>query len=62
MACKSVCRLMRQAYNKSGCKYCIVIAQKIPTTTTINAPVVITIGTGTADNSHAIIKYRLNCD
>lgn len=29
-----------------GCKYCIVIAQSIPDTTTINAPVVIQIGTG----------------
>lgn len=28
-------------------KYCIVIAQPIPDTTTINAPVVIQIGTGT---------------
>lgn len=28
-------------------KYCIVVAQAIPDTTTINAPVVITIGTGT---------------
>lgn len=28
------------------CKYCIVIAQAIPTTTTIIAPVVITIGAG----------------
>lgn len=28
-------------------KYCIVIAQAIPAATTINAPVVITIGTGT---------------
>lgn len=28
-------------------KYCIVVAQSIPTTTTINAPVYITIGTGT---------------
>ena len=27
-------------------KYCIVVAQKIPDTTTINAPVVIQIGTG----------------
>ena len=27
-------------------KYCIVIAQAIPDTTTINAPVVVTIGTG----------------
>lgn len=30
-----------------GNKYCIVVAQAIPSTTTINAPVVITIGTGT---------------
>ena len=28
-------------------KYCIVLTQSIPTTTTINAPVVFTIGTGT---------------
>lgn len=28
-------------------KYCIVLAQSIPETTTINAPVVFTIGTGT---------------
>lgn len=28
-------------------KYCIVVAQTIPDTTTINAPVVFTIGTGT---------------
>ena len=34
------------SYN-DGCKYCIVVAQTIPTTTTINAPVFITIGTGT---------------
>jgi len=32
---------------QSGEKYCIVIAQAIPAATTINAPVVITIGTGT---------------
>lgn len=31
----------------NGEKYCIVIAQAIPSTATINAPVVITIGTGT---------------
>lgn len=31
-----------------GCKYCIVVAQAIPAATTINAPVVITIGDGTA--------------
>lgn len=30
-----------------GCKYCITIAQDIPAETTITAPVVITIGTGT---------------
>ena len=30
-----------------GCKYCLVIAQTIPATTTITAPVVITIGAGT---------------
>lgn len=28
-------------------KYCIIVAQSIPATTTINAPVYITIGTGT---------------
>lgn len=39
-----------------GNKYCIVIAQSIPTTTTINAPVFIQIGAGTA-------LYPLNkCD
>lgn len=32
-----------------GCKYCIVIAQAIPATTTITAPVVITIGDGTEE-------------
>lgn len=31
----------------NGEKYCIVVAQTIPATTTISAPVVITIGTGT---------------
>lgn len=30
----------------NGCKYCIVIAQTIPTETTITAPVVFTIGDG----------------
>lgn len=30
-----------------GCKYCIVVGQAIPSTVTINAPVVVTIGTGT---------------
>lgn len=43
------------SYN-DGCKYCIVIAQSIPATATINAPVFITIGTGTE-------QYPLNkCD
>lgn len=36
------------SYN-DGCKYCLVIAQAIPDATTINAPVVITIGTGTEE-------------
>lgn len=31
---------------RNNCKYCIVVAQRIPDTTTINAPVVIQIGTG----------------
>ena len=31
-----------------GCVYCIVVAQTIPAATTITAPVVITIGDGTA--------------
>lgn len=34
------------SYNR-GEKYCIVVAQSIPDTTTINAPVVVTIGAGT---------------
>lgn len=36
------------AYN-NGERYCIVVAQAIPAETTINAPVVITIGDGTAE-------------
>jgi hypothetical protein len=36
-----------QATYTNKCKYCIVIAQAIPTTTTIEAPVVITIGDDT---------------
>lgn len=36
------------AYN-NGEKYCIVVAQTIPAATTITAPVVITIGTGTEE-------------
>ena len=40
----------------NNCKYCIVVAQSIPTTTTIAANVVITIGTSTT-------TYPLiNCD
>ncbi len=38
------------------CKYCIVLAQAIPEETTINAPVVFTIGTGTTEYPF------LNCD
>ncbi len=40
-----VINLPAGAYN-NGCKYCIVVAQTIPDAT-INAPVVVTIGTGT---------------
>ena len=36
---------------RNGCKYCIVVAQAIPATATINAPVVVTIGTGTQQYS-----------
>jgi hypothetical protein len=36
-----------QATYTNKCKYCIVIAQAIPTTTTIEAPVVINIGDDT---------------
>lgn len=41
-----VINLPERAY-ANGCKYCIVIGQALPDTTTINAPVVFTIGTGT---------------
>lgn len=41
-----VVNLPANAYG-NNCKYCIVLAQTIPETTTINAPVVFTIGTGT---------------
>lgn len=48
--------LPARSYN-NGEKYCIVIAQNIPTTAIIGAPVVVTIGTGT-------VQYpltRCNC-
>lgn len=32
---------------QDGCKYCIALAQNIPTGTPIDAPVVVTIGAGT---------------
>lgn len=41
-----VINLPAGSYN-NGCKYCIVVAQAIPDTATINAPVVVTIGAGT---------------
>lgn len=41
-----VINLPAGAYN-NGEKYCIVVAQAIPATATINAPVVVTIGPGT---------------
>lgn len=40
------------SYN-NGEQYCIVVAQSIPDTATIGAPVVVTIGTGT-------VQYPLN--
>lgn len=33
---------------KNGCKYCIVVAQSIPSTATINMPVAVSIGGDTA--------------
>lgn len=42
---------------RDGCKYCIVIADAIPVDTTINALVVITIGTGT--QTYPLVKC--NC-
>lgn len=47
-----VINLPAGAYQNCG-EYCIVIAQAIPAATTINAPVFITIGTGT-------VLYPLN--
>ena len=44
------------SYN-NGQKYCIVVAQTIPATTTIDAPVVITIGGDTATTYPLV-----NCD
>lgn len=41
-----VINLPAGSYN-NNCKYCIVLAQTIPAATTIGAPVVFTIGTGT---------------
>lgn len=41
-----VVNLPAGSYNNCS-KYCIIFAQTIPTTTTIGAPVVFTIGTGT---------------
>ena len=42
---------------KNCCKYCIVIAQTIPTTATINSPVVFTIG----DDTTTTYPF-VNCD
>lgn len=41
-----VVNLPAGSYNNNQ-KYCVILAQTIPTTTTIGAPVVFTIGTGT---------------
>lgn len=40
-----IINIPQNTYN-NGEKYCIVVAQNLPTATTITAPVVITIGTG----------------
>lgn len=50
-----VVNLPQRSFN-NRCKYCIVLAQSIPDTATINAPVVFTIGTGTTTYPF------LNCD
>jgi len=42
-----VINLPAGSYN-NGNKYCVIVAQAIPAATTINAPVVFTIGTGNA--------------
>ena len=42
-----VINLPAGSYN-NGNKYCVIVAQANPAATTINAPVVFTIGTGTA--------------
>ena len=41
----------------NGCKYCIVVAQNLPDTTTITAPVAITIG-GDTTTTYPL----MNCD
>ena len=40
---------------QNGCCYCIIVAQAIPAATTINAPVVITVGSGT--QTYPLTKY-----
>lgn len=50
-----IVNLPANAY-QNRCKYCIVLAQAIPEETTINAPVVFTIGTGTTEYPF------INCD
>ena len=39
---------IREGMYKNGCKYCIVVAQSIPSTATINMPVAVSIGGDTA--------------
>lgn len=46
-----------RAYN-DGCKYCIIIAQTIPTTATINMPVAFSIG---GDTTTVYPFTRCNC-
>lgn len=51
-----IINIPQMAYNNNE-KYCIVVAQNIPDTATITAPVVITIGEN-ADTTYPV----LNCD
>lgn len=70
-----VINLPAGGYN-DGCRYCVVVAQTIPATATINAPVVFTIGSGTvqypvtrcdctpatACNIHTRTRYAVRVD
>lgn len=52
-----IINIPQNSYN-TGCKYCIVVAQALPATTTITAPVYITIG----DNDTVLYPLtKCNC-